>query len=165
MFSPNAIVRPTARMGRWLVVLALGGVCLVGCGNPEVNQPDPLEVIHMPLDGAVDVEPDVAVRIHFSDAVDTGSVGADTVWLESAAWDGAACGDSWTNTEWVAAVEQDQPNVIRIGTDADSLESGTCYRVLCTTALQGLDSGPLPALGHPDLPADIAAVARFRTRS
>lgn len=165
MFRPNANERPAARTGRWLVVLALGAAWLAGCGNPQVNQPDPLEVVHMPLDGAVDVEPDVAVRIYFSDAVDAGSLQAGTVWLESAAWDGSVCGESWTNTEWAAAVEQDQPNVIRIGTEAESLEPDTCYRVLCTTGLQGVNSGPLPALGHPELPADVAAVARFRTRS
>jgi hypothetical protein len=151
-------------MGRWLIVSALGALWLAGCGNPEVNQPDALEIIHMPLDGAVDVEPDVAVRIYFSDAVDTGSLGADAVRLESAAWDGTACAESWTDVGWAAAVDPDQPNAIRIGTEAESLQPGTCYRVLCTTSLQGVDSGPLPALGHPDLPADTAAVAHFRTR-
>jgi hypothetical protein len=144
-----------------LVSLALSPLA---CGDPEVKLPDPLEVVYLPLDGAIDVELDVAVQLYFSGEVDDTSVTGSSVMLEQADYDDQeeTCGD-WSDSGLVPAVLADDPRVIRLGTDADQLSATTCYRITCTTDVQGVELGPLPDLGLTGRKG-VAVDATFRTR-
>jgi len=153
-------------MRRLALALLVAGLAVgpLSCGDPKVKLPDPLEVVYLPLDGAIDVELDVAVKVFFSGEVDAESVTGSSVMLEQATYDAGAqsCGD-WESTGLEPAVTADDPQVIRLGTDADQLSTSTCYRITCTTDVQGVELGPLPDLGL-DGRKGVAVDAVFRTR-
>ncbi len=137
------------------------------CGNPEVSLPDALSVVFMPLDGAIDVEPDVPIEIYFSGDVAPDSVTKDTVFLESATFDGTSCGQ-WQTVDFFPRVSDVDPRVVIIGSDSDELELDTCYRITCTTGVRGVELGALVDLGlaaKKDGRKGIGAEAVFRTRS
>jgi hypothetical protein len=138
---------------------------LAACGNPKVTLPAALEVSWMPLDGAIEVEPDVEVAILFSGEVDPDSVNSTSILLERSAWDSEAeaCGDAWTATGWTPAVVTAEPSWVQIGSDQDRLDPGACYRIVCTTKVRGVELGPLPDLGMPGQ-SGVGAEASFRTR-
>lgn len=153
-------------MTRIALALALTGLALgpFACGDPEVKQPAPLEVVYLPLDGAIDVEFDVAIKVFFSGDVDATSVTTGSVVLEQATYDAGAesCGD-WTASGLVPAVTDGDPRVVRLGSDADLLAASSCYRLTCTTDVQGVELGPLADLGI-DGRKGVAVDATFRTR-
>lgn len=147
-----------------LALVACLALLPVACGNPKVQLPDPLEVVYLPLDGAIGVELDAAVQVYFSGDVDADSVTDDSVVLEEATEgdDLENCG-SWEKVNFVPAVVADNPRVVRLGGDADQLSTGTCYRITCTTDVQGLELGPLADLGLANRKG-VAVEATFRTR-
>lgn len=134
----------------------------LACGNPEVQLPDRLEVVYLPLDGAIGVELDAAVQVYFSGDVDAASVTVDSVVLDQAPTeDQDGCG-AWGDSGFVPAVLADDPRVVRLGGDADQLSASTCYRITCTTDVQGEELGPLPDLGLAGRKG-VAVEAVFRT--
>ncbi len=137
----------------------------LACGNPEVQLPDPLEVVYLPLDGAIGVELDAAVQVFFSGDVDAASVTGDSVMLHQAPYDAGedTCG-AWEDSGFAAAVVADNPRVVRLGSDAEQLSTGTCYRITCTTDVQGVELGPLADLGLEGRKG-VAVEAVFRTRN
>ncbi len=137
------------------------------CGNPEVSLPDTLSVVFMPLDGAVDVEPDVSIKIYFNGDVAKASVTKDTVFLEKAPFDETSCG-TWELTDMEPKVDSDDPRIVIIGSQGNNaLELHTCYRITCTTDVRGVELGALVDQGLAAKEGGrkgIGAEAVFRTR-
>jgi hypothetical protein len=128
-----------------LAALLLAGA---GCGSPEVPAPDSLEVVFLPLAGARDVALDATPKVYFNGDVDGASVTGTSVYLESATlnWNQAegrgACEGAWSSVPGQPGVEGP---VVTLTPDAD-LSDTTCYRLTCTTSVQGSELGPLRAL-------------------
>ncbi|MBN2497774.1 MAG: hypothetical protein JXR96_24480 [Deltaproteobacteria bacterium] len=136
------------------VLFVLAALVLAGCGEPSISAPEALEVVYMPLTGAVDVSTDVIPQIIFSADVDMGSVAGSIYLLQtdlSTGEGGLVCGTEWAEVEttWGAA-EQDY---ILSMTDP-ALDSDSCYMLICTTGLKGRDLGPLENLGLCDKPGE-----------
>lgn len=144
-------------------LLLVGIATLVGCGNPTVTLPAALVVVHMPLDGAINVEPDAEVAIYFSGDVDPDSIGTDTILLETAVWDDLTKCSEWTALGWLSVVDAEQARKVRVGSDQDALGLGACFRLVCTTGVRGTELGPLVDLGMPGRPG-IGDEAAFFTR-
>ena len=136
------------KMRLLFLVLVLAWSAVFGaCGDPIVKLPPALEVSYLPLDGAVDVALDMAVEIYFSAAVDPASVAAQSVILEEATLTAGVCGSDWTAVAWEPAVDSDQSQRVRIGDDQNSLSADSCYRIVLTTGVKGVDYGPMMDLG------------------
>jgi hypothetical protein len=149
-----------------LALLALAGV-FGACGDPVVEAPDALEVVYLPLDGAVDVDPAVQPMVYFSGAVDASSVGETSVLLASATPGTEGCLEvTWTELGSGAEVDSMDPALVLITpatADQDTyLLPQTCYRLTLTTAVKGAKLGPLADLGIPERPG-IGAEAVFQT--
>jgi hypothetical protein len=127
-----------------VAVLFLAGA---GCGSPEISAPNSLDWVFRPLAGAQNVALGVTPKVYFNGEVDSVSVTADSVYLESAtlnlnqAGGGEACADTWSFVAGQASVEG---SVVTFIPDAD-LSHTTCYRLTCTTAVAGSELGPLQA--------------------
>jgi len=132
------------------VLLSLAALVLAGagCGSPEVAAPDSLEVVFLPLSGARDVPLGTDVKIYFNGVVDGSSVTSTSVFLESATLDWNAeenqgtCEGSWSS---VAGQASSDGVMVTLTPDAD-LADTTCYRLTCTTAVKGIELGPLRSL-------------------
>jgi hypothetical protein len=148
-----------------LVLLTLALV-LPACGEPVIQAPAPLEVAFMPLDGAVNVVTSLVPQVVFSGAVDEASLGAESVLLATARPDAeTGCADvSWQATPSSAALGSGQPHVLEVRPAAAGgvLAPDTCYRLTLTTAVRGVDLGPLLDLGLPERPG-VGAEAIFQT--
>jgi hypothetical protein len=145
------------------VIAGLAGAC----GEPVVEAPAALEVVYLPLDGAVDVDPAVQPMVYFSGAVDAATISETTVLLASAAPGAEGCQDAtWTELGSGAAVDADDAALVLITpatADQDTyLLPETCYRLTVTTAVKGQELGPLVDLGIPERPG-IGAEAVFQT--
>ncbi|HOX43111.1 MAG TPA: Ig-like domain-containing protein [Myxococcota bacterium] len=149
-----------------LALLALAGL-LGACGDPVVEAPDALEVVYLPLDGAVDVDPAVQPMVYFSGAVDGASISETSVLLASATPGAEGCLEvTWTELGSGAAVDAMDPALVLINPATASQDAfllpQTCYRLTLTTAVKGSKLGPLADLGIPERPG-IGAEATFQT--
>jgi hypothetical protein len=151
----------------WMLAALVGWV--VGCGAPEIVSPDTLQVIYMPLDGAVIPAQinEMTVSIYFSDNIDGATVVLnESVYLESGTYgppEGQPpqreCLNDYQNNNSLVSKEVDEKvvNVILPALDEDK-----CYRLICTTKLAGTNQGHLRSIGFPDKPT-IGAISTFRT--
>ena len=115
-----------------------------GCGSPEVPAPDSLEVVHRSLAGAVNVPLGATPKVYFNGDVDSASVTAASVYLESG---NLAGGEGTCESPWSAAAGQATVEGAMVTLTPDAvLQDTSCYRLTCTTALRGTDLGPLRAL-------------------
>lgn len=132
------------------VLLSMAALFLAGagCGSPEVPAPDSLEFVHQSLAGATFQPLDATPRVYFNGDVDSASVTAASVYLESAVlnWNQAetkgTCERPWSAAAGQAAVE----GAMVTYTPGADLQDTSCYRLTCTTALRGTELGPLRAL-------------------
>ena len=125
-----------------LPVLLSVAALLAGCGSPEVPAPDSLEWSFLSLDGAREVPLDATPKVYFNGEVDSASVTADSVYLESAPEGQGTCEGAWSLVGGQASVEG---WMVMLTPDAD-LSDTTCHRFTCTTAVLGSELGPLRAL-------------------
>lgn len=137
-----------------ILLLVVMCVTMAACGSPEVPAPDSLQVVFLPLAGARDVTLDVTPKVYFNGDVDSASVTAATVYLESATlnWNQAegqgTCEGAWSSVAGQASMEG---SVVTLTPDADLFDT-TCYRLTCTTTVSGSELGPLRALPcNPDV--------------
>ncbi len=149
-----------------LMALALAAL-LAACGEPVVEAPAALEVVYLPLDGAVDVDPAVQPMVYFSGPVDPASVSESTVLLASATPGEDGCLEvTWAELGSGPEVDGSDPHLVVITPSTaaqDSyLQPQTCYRLTLTTAVKGAELGPLADLGIPDRPG-VGAEAVFQT--
>jgi hypothetical protein len=154
-----------AGMRKRLLFLALVLALVAGlgaCGDPIVKLPPVLEVIYLPLDGAVDVALNVPVEIYFSDEVVPASVTAQSVLLERDDVTAGACGSDWTAVGWEAGVDPNQAKRVRIGNDKNELVAERCYRIVLTTDVKGVEFGHMMDLGMQGREG-VAAEAIFMT--
>jgi hypothetical protein len=138
-------------MYRNIKAVVLGAAALLltvtGCGSPEVPAPDSLGYVHRTHDGARDVPLDATPKVYFNGDVDSASVTAASVYLESATlnWnveeEQGACEGDWLPVAGQASVDG---AMVTLMPDAD-LADTTCYRMTCTTALRGTELGPMQA--------------------
>jgi hypothetical protein len=148
----------------WALLALLGAAC----GEPTVQIPAPLEVAYMPLDGAIGLATDITPQVVFSGQVDAATVSAQSVLLASAPLDGSgSCADAiYESLESDAGLAGDNPNLLEVtpGTAQPGavLAPATCYRLTLTTALKGVELGPLVDLGISDRPG-VGAEAYFQT--
>jgi hypothetical protein len=135
-------------------------LAVAGCGSPEVSAPDSLDWVKKSHDGARDLPLNVAPSVHFNGDVDGASVTSASVYLESATlnWNAAenkgTCEGAWSPVTGQTATEGE---MVSFTPDADLVES-TCYRMTCTTAVQGTELGPLRA--QPCNPDDMESCRR-----
>ena len=150
------------------IVIALIFVS-VSCGEPQINPPQALHLIYLPLDGAIDVELDVEIQVYFSDAVDQTSIDQFSMKLESADVDDTVdpyqCDDGWSATTWQPARDDTKPQMVEFQpeTPGGLLNAGTCYQITCTTDVKGENTGPLQDMGDSKHP-DVGALGIFRTK-
>lgn len=169
----------------WLL-LALIGLALA-CGSPKVFEPERMQVVYMPLEGAIDVALDVPPIIVFSDEAVVESL-KGSVRLEVAEVKDGSCpppdplgsgAKAWSGVDGAAGrpVDDSMKNAVVFTTvictsgpchsclpGETCLLPNKCYRLICTTGLKGKNLGNLKDMGNPLLPG-VGAVTTFRTRS
>ena len=150
----------------WLGAMwALVGV--FGCGSPEMETPEALAVVYMPLNGAFGVDPSVTPEVYFSATLNESTITGDSVKLQSASatqiGNLVECDTEWAAVEGNASAGSGGRSVIFDPTALLAEES--CYRLLITTALQGSNKELLRDLELPDATlTDVGAISSFSTR-
>ena len=151
------------RWSLWILV-CVGGAG--ACGTPEIQGTRHLQVVYLPLEGAIQVDKEVYPGIWFSDHLDPGSIDEESVRLEMASLvEGTtghfACDSSWTAVEGSAQPDANNDHKLVYVPD-EVLLTTTCFRMLVTTRVQGLEQGSLRDLYLPDLER-VGAIQSFLT--
>ena len=137
----------------WLVLVSVAVLLGVnaGCGSPQMESPDSLEVVFLPLAGAQNVALDVEPKVYFSGDVDASSEHTTSVVLESTALnlnsdtEKYECESTWLSVDGQPQVDESNSRAVVFSPSANFSEQ-TCYRLTCTTDVQGTALGPLEAL-------------------
>ena len=141
--------------------IATLALAATSCGEPTLNDPQALQVVFLPLHFARDVSPGVVPRAFFSAAVEEASLTAQSVFLRSSPWSCSDeqdpstchCGENWSQVDGQAALAAEDAAVVEFIPTQD-MSFKTCYLLVFTTAVRGIERGPLDSLG---LPADTLA--------
>ncbi len=141
----------TAWLSGCLLLVAMGG-----CGEPAISYHDALEVIFLPLEGARGLPGDITPSIFFSAEVEESSISADTVFLQSTGWSCieqsgsqvCSCGNGWTRVAGTPQLEGSPSTAVEF-VPSSALPAQSCFVMVCTTAVRGIENAPLRSLGLP----------------